>query len=252
MHKPRLVLFALALVLAAGAFPPAAMADQWDKKTILTVNEPIQIPGQTLQPGKYTMKLMDSQSNRHIVQVFNEDGTQLITTILAIPNYRLQPTGKSEFGFWEMPVDQPKALRSWFYPGDNFGQEFAYPKQTATQIAQATHESVPAVSGPGATQGEVERVSPESKTTTAEAQPAPAPPAAAAPAEPERRAEPPAMAQSRPPEPPPARTEPAPAPSAPAQEPMPATASPLPLLALAGLLSLGAGSALRALAARRS
>lgn len=240
MHKLKLVLFAIALVLTTSVFLPTAMADQWDKKTILTVNEPIQIPGQMLQPGKYTMKLMDSQSNRHIVQVFNEDGTHLITTILAIPNYRLQPTGKTEFGFWEMPVGQPKALRAWFYPGDNFGQEFAYPKQTATQIAQATHESVPSVGGSNASQGEVGTVNPE----TAEAQPQ-----AAAPAEPERKAEPPVMAQNRPPAPPPARTEPAPAP---APEPMPATASPLPLLALAGLLSLGAGNALRALAARRS
>ncbi len=237
MHKPKLVLFAIALVLAAGVFLPSAMADQWDKKTILTVNEPIQIPGQTLQPGKYTMKLMDSQSDRHIVQVFNEDGTHLITTILAIPNYRLQPTGKSEFGFWEMPVGQPKALRAWFYPGDNFGQEFAYPKQTATQIAQATHESVPSAGGSSPNEGEVERVKPEGTAATAE---------------PERRSEPQVMAQNRPPEPPPARTEPAPAPSAPAPEPMPATASPLPLLALAGLVSLGVGSALRALAARRS
>ena len=51
-----------------------------------------------------------------------------MTTILAIPNYRLQPTGKTVFTFWETPPGQPKALRAWFYPGDNFGQEFAYPK----------------------------------------------------------------------------------------------------------------------------
>ena len=40
------------------------------------------------------MKLADSQSNRHIVQIFNEREDQLQTTVLAIPNYRLQPTGK--------------------------------------------------------------------------------------------------------------------------------------------------------------
>lgn len=120
-------------------------ADQWNKKTIMTVNETIQIPGATLTPGKYVFKLMDSPANRHIVQVFNEDESQVITTILAIPNQRLRPTGKTEFGFWEMPQDSPPALRSWFYPGDNFGQEFAYPKSEATKIAAAVHQEVPSI-----------------------------------------------------------------------------------------------------------
>ena len=79
-------------------------ADTWNKKTVITITEPMQIPGATLTPGKYVFKLMDSSSNRHIVQVFNEDETQVINTILAIPNQRLQPTGKSEFGFWEVPA----------------------------------------------------------------------------------------------------------------------------------------------------
>ena len=75
-------------------------ADDWDKKTTLTVNNPVQIPSVTLQPGTYTLKLMDSSSNRHIVTVWDKDGTHLITTVLAIPNYRLKPTGTSKFSFW--------------------------------------------------------------------------------------------------------------------------------------------------------
>src|SRR6266700_3584353 len=117
------------------AFAPNARADEWNKKTILTVNETIQVPNKVLPPGKYVIKLLDSPSNRHIVQIFDGDETHLLTTILAIPNYRLQPTGKTVFGFWETPPGQPKALRAWFYPGDNFGQEFAYPKSTAVMIA---------------------------------------------------------------------------------------------------------------------
>src|SRR5688572_33168079 len=82
------------LGLASMVFAPLASADTWNKKTILTVNEPISVPGKVLQPGKYVMKLMDSPSNRHVVQIFNEREDQLQTTILAIPNYRLRPTGK--------------------------------------------------------------------------------------------------------------------------------------------------------------
>jgi len=135
--------FAAASCLGLLTLVPSAMADQWNKKTILTVSEPISVPGKVLQPGKYVMKLLDSPSNRHIVQIFNEREDQLQTTILAIPNYRLQPTGKTEFQWWETPAGQPRAMRAWFYPGDNFGQEFAYPKTQAVTIAASNSSNVP-------------------------------------------------------------------------------------------------------------
>src|SRR6266852_4677326 len=120
-------------------------ADQWNKKTVLTVKETIQLPNTVLQPGTYVFKLADSLSDRHIVQIFNADQSQIIATILAIPNYRLQPTGKSDFRFWETPAGNSKAMRAWFYPGDNFGQEFAYPKMKSIEIAKITKTPVPAI-----------------------------------------------------------------------------------------------------------
>jgi len=134
---------AATLGLASLVVVPGAMADQWNKKTYITVNESIQVPGKVLGPGRYVMRLLDSPSNRHIVQIFNEREDQLQTTVLAIPNYRLQPTGKTEFQWWETPAGQPRAMRAWFYPGDNFGQEFAYPKSEAMKIAASTSQNVP-------------------------------------------------------------------------------------------------------------
>jgi hypothetical protein len=208
------------------ALAPNARADEWNKKTIMTVNESIQVPNKVLPAGKYVIKLLDSPSDRHIVQIFNADETHLETTILAIPNYRLQPTGKTIFTFWETPPGQPKALRAWFYPGDNFGQEFAYPKSAAVQIATTSHQPVPTTE---ATQPS--ELSSAQVTTT--------PP----PAE-EPRQE---VAQAAPPEPAPAPAPevaqaPAPAPEpAPVQAPeeLPKTASPYPLIGLMGALSLG-------------
>src|ERR1700681_4525714 len=139
----QLVLAVASIGLLGVAIAPSARADEWNKKTILTVNETIQVPNKVLPPGKYVIKLLDSPSNRHVVQIFDGDESHLLTTILAIPNYRLQPTGKTVFGFWETPPGQPKALRAWFYPGDNFGQEFAYPKSAAVQIAASAHAPVP-------------------------------------------------------------------------------------------------------------
>src|ERR1700676_4239919 len=95
MNSMRFV--ALTSLAAMAMLSPMAKADQWDKKTILTVKESIKLPNTVLQPGTYTFKLLDSLSDRHIVQVFDKDGMHLITTVLAIPNYRLQPTGHSAF-----------------------------------------------------------------------------------------------------------------------------------------------------------
>src|SRR5258706_8169829 len=142
MKRTVLTIASLGL-LAGAALVPAARADEWNKKTIITVNESIQVPNKVLPPGTYVMKLLDSPSNRHIVQIFSENEQHLETTILAIPNYRLEPTGKTQLQFWETPPGQPKALRAWFYPGDNFGQEFAYPKSEAMKIASTTHQEVP-------------------------------------------------------------------------------------------------------------
>jgi hypothetical protein len=44
--------------------------------------------------------------------------------------------------FRERPVGQPEALRAWFYPGRNWGEEFVYPKAKAIEIAKATNTPV--------------------------------------------------------------------------------------------------------------
>jgi hypothetical protein len=220
LFMTRFVVAMASVGLLGVALSSSARADEWNKKTVLTVNEPFQVPNKVLPAGTYVIKLLDSQSDRHIVQLFNADETQLQTTILAIPNYRIQPTGKTVFTFWETPPGQPKALRAWFYPGDNFGQEFAYPKSAAVQIAAATQQTVP---------------------TTEATQAAELPQAEVTQTQPEPQPEPQQVAQNTPP---PAPQEAAPAP-APAVEPvaapqeLPKTASPYPLIGLAGMLSLG-------------
>ena len=226
----RLALAVASLGLLGVALAPSARADEWNKKTILTVNETIQIPNKVLPPGKYVMKLLDSPSNRHIVQIFNADETHLETTILAIPNYRLEPTGKTVFSFWETPPGQPKALRAWFYPGDNFGQEFAYPKSAAIQIAAVAHASVPTTEAQQSSElatAPVGTVNEQGNETPMkeEAQ----------------------VAQAPPPPAPQVEAAPAPAPAVePAPQDLPKTASPYPLIGLAGLLSLGIFAVVRA------
>jgi LPXTG-motif cell wall-anchored protein len=216
----RLAIAAASVGLLGIALAPGARADEWNKMTVMTVNEPIQVPNKVLPPGTYVIKLLDSPSDRHIVQIFDKDQQHLQTTILAIPNYRIQPTGKTVFTFWETPPGQPKALRAWFYPGDNFGQEFAYPKSAAVQIAAVAHEPVP---------------------TTEATQPQQLPQAEVTQTQPE----PQEVAQNTPPPAPEAAPAPEPAP-APAPQELPKTGSPYPLIGLAGILSLGMFALVRA------
>jgi hypothetical protein len=229
-----------------------AMADQWNKRTILTVNEPVQVPGKVLQPGKYVMKLLDSPSNRHIVQIFNEREDQLQTTILAIPNYRLQPTGKTEFQWWETPAGQPKAMRAWFYPGDNFGQEFAYPKTEAVAIAASTNESVPTTYASTETElttarvGTVDKAGTEMELDRQTYQAPQQTEVAQNQATPQRQVT--EMAQATPA---PAATPMATEDTTMRARTLPRTGSELPLFGLAGFLALGAGAAVRALGSRR-
>jgi hypothetical protein len=199
-----------------------AWADAWDKKTILTVKESIQVPGAVLQPGTYVIKLVDSLADRHIVSITNEREDKVITTFLAIPNHRLERTGDSQFQFWETPAGNPRALRAWFYPGDNFGQEIAYPSGLSAKIA--TYASAPVPSVNIITEAEL----PTAPITNMQ-----------------KPVEMPLVAEV--PKPPPAPVAP---PEAPRTEQadkaeLPATASPLPTLALAGFLFLAGGFALR-------
>src|SRR5205814_9747403 len=83
---------------------PAIRADVWNKKTILTFSGPVQIPGATLTAGSYVFKLADLDGNRHVVQVFDKSETKIVTTILAIPNDRLEPADEPLILFSERPA----------------------------------------------------------------------------------------------------------------------------------------------------
>ena len=124
------------------ALAPSARADEWDKKTILTFSGPVQIPGATLPAGSYVFKLADIPGNRHVVQVFDKDEKKIYTTMLAIPNERLEPSDNPVVLFSERASGSPQAIKVWFYPGNRVGNEFVYPKSQAMRIAKETHQSV--------------------------------------------------------------------------------------------------------------
>jgi len=224
------MIFCFALV--ALVFPPGAKSDEWNKKTIVTFSAPVEIPGvgaQVLPAGTYVFKLLDSQSNRNIVQIFNERQDHVFSTILAIPNYRLKTTNKTVMTFRERSSGQPEAIRAWFYPGMQWGQEFVYPKARAIELAKmtnlpvlamptelATNLTEPAKSADEPPVIALKQASVEAVTPTGEV-----------------------VAMTEVVEPPPVETA-----AVQPEKTLPKTASLLPLFGLMGLLSLAAGAVL--------
>src|SRR5437867_3061066 len=218
------------MALMGTAFSSSAKADDWNRKTEITFSGPVEIPGVhlagwgVLPAGTYVFKILDSQSDRHIVQIFNKEETTIYATILAIPNYRLKATDKTVITFRERPAGEPEALRAWFYPGRSWGEEFVYPKMKAIEIAKTTKVAVLA------TTSEVTEVEkPEAAVVVAQLQQAPV--IAVKPSGEE-------VAIAEVVEAPPAET-------LVAANTLPHTASPIPLIALFGLLALGGALALR-------
>jgi hypothetical protein len=141
--KTQLVLL-VSLGFIGGMLSPAG-ADQWDQRTTIKFSEPVEIPGQVLPAGTYVFKLADSQSDRNIVQVFSKNQKHLYGTFLTIPDQRLHPAGKTIIRFDERAAGSPEAVRSWFYPGENFGHDFVYPKPKAVALAKANNTPVPSM-----------------------------------------------------------------------------------------------------------
>jgi hypothetical protein len=141
--KSKILLFAgLCMALISMAMPRSLRADEYNQGTKLTFNEPVEIPGQILAAGTYWFSLMNSDADRNIVQVWNADRSHLLTTIFTVADYRLQPTGQTVVNFEERPGDHPEAIQAWFYPGENFGHEFVYPKTRAVSLAQQIDQPV--------------------------------------------------------------------------------------------------------------
>jgi LPXTG-motif cell wall-anchored protein len=136
-------------LIAVGAClaPPVVKADDYDKKTIVTLDQPTEAPGIVLQPGTYVIKLLNSSSNRHIAEIMNERMNHLYALSFTIAAERVGPLtdkqNKQVLTFYEGKNGQPQAMRKWFWPGDTNGQQFLYPKDQAARIAANTGEKVP-------------------------------------------------------------------------------------------------------------
>lgn len=112
-----------------------AKADEWDKKTLVTFDQPVEIPGMVLAAGTYVFRRASS-TDPNVIQISGKDEKHVYATLLTIPDYRMNPADKTVMTFEERANGSPRAIKSWFYPGDTAGEEFVYtsPGKTINEI----------------------------------------------------------------------------------------------------------------------
>ena len=139
------VLCAMVMLTAVTAEPAAAQT--YERVTKLTFSAPVELPGMILPAGTYTFRLVDSDSTRHVVNVYDADDEKHIHTVFAMPARRVDISDETVITFKETALAAPLPIRYWYYPADHMGQEFAYDRGRALEIAAATGESVLAIDG---------------------------------------------------------------------------------------------------------
>jgi len=234
---------AFAISLAVGTTTYAQ--EPIDQRTYFMFSAAFELPGgKTLPAGRYMFRIVDSPSNRHVVQIMSQDGKQIHATLLAIPAPRQDPPNDPEVRFMETAANMPPAIRTWWYPGRTIGHEFIYPREHARRLARRQTESVLTVAGDANTAeamrtADLARINASGQeaavrgeTTTAEAratqqQPRSAP---AQTATAERTPTPPRTVQA---------TQ-----AARTRTELPRTATMLPLIGLIGVMSLAGAAAL--------
>ena len=86
----------LALSLLIGAMSVSSVRAQDDnaylKRTLVTFSQQVEIPGQFLPAGTYTMELLNLNPNRHIVRFFNADRTKLVAARRAVESESIPRT----------------------------------------------------------------------------------------------------------------------------------------------------------------
>src|SRR5687767_13978806 len=143
MLRKMLFSFALAAFVSLSMGTPASAQEPTNQLTDFTFSAPFELPGGKVLPaGKYTFRIVDSPSNRHVVQILSEDGKEMLATILAIPAQRQDPPNEPVVRFMHAAANMPPAVKTWWYPGRTIGHEFIYPKEQARRLAARQREAV--------------------------------------------------------------------------------------------------------------
>ena len=131
---------AIGFLIAFGLFfELAAHADELNQQTTVTFSAPVQIPGQVLPAGTYTLEQADPYGDQGLVRISNAD-RKVNTMLETVSADRKQP-GDTTIILAKPEGGEPEMLVKWFYPGMTTGHEFVYSRQQEREIANAPQET---------------------------------------------------------------------------------------------------------------
>jgi hypothetical protein len=133
----RLKITAAMLGLLTPCFAPALRADERNKETRVTTNQPLQVQGTVLPPGQYLFKLLEPDTDQNVVSIYSVDGTRLEGIVVGLTAYRADAGDKKLLTVSQPVGDQPAVLNYWFFPGDNEGVEFQATKPASANARLA-------------------------------------------------------------------------------------------------------------------
>jgi hypothetical protein len=137
---PRLSLVLASIVITAAPLLAAPTAPPTD----FTLSAPSNIPGATLPPGPYTIRVLNRLSDRIILRVDAPGGT-LHSTFIGISNSQIAKPSTAGPVRWSTPSNGATYLKGWYFPGTSSVVEFVYPKAEALSIASSNPSKVPAI-----------------------------------------------------------------------------------------------------------
>ena len=116
----------LAYVIAPKVHADVRDSDQWDMKTAVTFQHPVEVPGEVLPAGTYIFTTLAPYDNPQIVRIFNRDETRVVGTFTTVPAYAIRPHATTVITFDERPGGRPAAIDTWWYPQELIGHQFIY------------------------------------------------------------------------------------------------------------------------------
>jgi hypothetical protein len=157
-----LVTCCIAVLVGTGSL---LAADQGGAAVKFKVSDATAVPGTTLQPGSYSIQVVDHLSDRYIVRVKNARGESLVNFI-GVPTPSIKKPSAPGMLRWSGTASDKTYVRGWYFADLPAVLEFAYPKAEAVAIAKANQSQVPAidpesegkVSGPGLSKDDMQMV----------------------------------------------------------------------------------------------
>lgn len=131
----------MGLMLAFAIMLPAVHADETNQATLITFNQPVQVPGRVLPAGTYLFEIVPNV-NHELVRISSTDRNNVFALIQAIPTYQQGLSGKAAIILAKQEESQPEAVVAWTYPGRLEGHQLLYPKQVQSQLAKAKQDTI--------------------------------------------------------------------------------------------------------------